>query len=231
MINFFKRWFFLLLLVLSLAIFLHFNLQHYLTFMQIKQHRAILLAWTQQHYFLSVAIYMLVYISAIALSFPGAVFLTLIGGFLFGPYFGTLYVIFSATIGAACIFFAVRFAFEPFFRKRTAKWIEKLRIGFQKNSVQYLLFLRLMPIFPFWIINIAAALLGVRTSIFLLTTFFGIIPATFIYTLLGNGLGEIFDKNQKFNLLIIYEPHFIIPLLALAILSILVFSYKKFKKK
>jgi uncharacterized membrane protein YdjX (TVP38/TMEM64 family) len=228
---FLKRWSLLVILILGLCAFFYFDLQRYLNFTTIKQHREIWMNWTDQHYLSAVAIFMLIYITAISVSFPGAVFLTLIGGFLFGPWLGTIYVVTSATIGASLVFFAVKIALEPWMKKRTGKWIEKMRAGFQKGAVQYLLILRLMPIFPFWVVNIVPALLGIRASIFIFTTFFGIIPGSFIYTLLGSGLGDIFDKNETPNLHIIYEPRIIIPLFILVLLSFSPKIYTLLKRK
>lgn len=221
----------LLILILGLAAFFYFGLNRYISFEVLKSHREALLAWTNSHYVQAVLIYMLIYIIAVAISIPGATFFTLIAGFLFGAILGTLYVVISATLGALLVFFAVKTALEPWLAKKTISWINKMRAGFQKNAFEYLLFLRLAPIFPFWVVNIVPGLLGVKSSTFLITTFFGILPGSFIYVLLGSGLGQIFDQDQTPNLSIIFTPSIFIPLLALALLSLLPTWFKWIKKK
>lgn len=232
MLTFLKRWLPLLLILAGLAVFFYFDLSQLMNFTQLKSQRFALLAWTESHYAQAVLIYMLVYILAVAISIPGAVFFTIISGFLFGVILGTLYVVVSATLGAMCVFLSVKTALEPWISKKTNYWIKKMRIGFQKDAFQYLIFLRLAPLFPFWVVNIVASLMGVRTSTFFLTTFIGIIPGSFVYVLLGNGLGQILDQNNAPNLGILLTPPVFIPLLALALLSLLptLLKWKKGKR-
>ena len=180
---------------------------------------------------MAVLLYMLLYITAVAVSFPGASYITLAGGFLFGVIPGTIYVVISATIGALFLFLAVKTALEPWIAKKANRWVGKMRAGFQQDAFQYLLTLRLVPLFPFWVVNIIPGLLGVRTSTFLTATFIGIIPGTFVYVLLGKGLGYLFDQNQTPNLSIIFEPPILIPLIALALLSLIPTLYKRLKVK
>ena len=231
MYQFVKRFAALIILLCGLIAFFYFNLDEYFNFETLKQHRQMLLDWTDAHYFLAAFIFILIYILAVATSIPGATFLTLASGFLFGIYWGTLFVVFSATVGSLIIFLAVKLAFESIIAKRAQKWVGKMRKGFQRGAFQYLLILRLIPIFPFWVVNIVPALLGVRTSTFIITTLIGIIPGSFIYVLLGSGLGKIFDQNQTPNLGIIFEPQILIPLIALALLSFLPLLYKSYKRK
>ena len=231
MFVFIKRWSLLIILLLGFAAFFYFQLDHYLNFETLKSQRETLLAWTQTHYFTAALCYMLIYIIAVAISIPGATFLTLAGGFMFGILFGTVYVVISATIGSICVFLAVRTALEPWISKMASPWIEKMRAGFQQGAFQYLMILRLIPLFPFWVVNIVPGLLGVRLSTYAITTFLGIIPGAFVYALLGNGLGHIFDRNETPNLQIIFEPQILVPLLALAVLSCLPALYKRVKRK
>lgn len=221
MLTFLKRWLPVLLILAGLAVFFYFDLSQFMNFTQLKSQRVALLAWTESHYAQAVIIFILVYILAVAICIPGAVFFTIISGFLFGVFLGTLYVVVSATIGAMCVFLSVKTALEPWISKKTNHWINKMRIGFQKGAFQYLIFLRLAPIFPFWVVNIVPSLLGVRTSTFFLTTFIGIIPGSFVYVLLGNGLGQILNQNKTPNLSILFTPSVFTPLVALALLSLL----------
>src|SRR3990167_2720241 len=221
-----RRWLLLTILLIGLGAFFYFDLSRFLNFATLKQHRQTLLSWTEAHYFLTALTYIIIYIFEVAISIPGATFLTLVGGFLFGIIFGTLYVLISATLGATLIFLAVRIALEPWMAKKTTQWIEKMRSGFQQNAFQYLLFLRLVPLFPFWVVNIVPALLGVKKRTFMIATFIGIIPGSVVYVTLGNGLGHIFDQDRTPDLGIIFEPPVLLPLLGLALLSLLPLIYK-----
>ena len=163
----------------------------------------------------------------VATSIPSATLLTLTGGFLFGLFFGTLYVVVGATIGAVILFLSVKTAVLDGIKKIPGRFIAQIKKGFLENAWSYLIMLRLIPVFPFWVVNIVSALLDVKLSTFVITTFFGIIPATFVYVWLGTGLGNLFDTNQQPNLSIIFSPNILLPLLALAMLSLMPVIYKK----
>lgn len=217
--------------IAGVRFFYYYGWQQYLSFEYLKQHRVALLAWTEDHYAAAVICYVLIYIIAVAISIPGATIFTLIGGFLFGIWYGTFFVVISATIGSLVIFTAVRLAVDSWLAKSAKGWTAKMREGFQQGAFQYLLILRLLPIFPFWAVNIAAALLGVSTMTFIITTFLGIIPGSFVYVLLGNSLGYIFDRNETPDLSIIFEPTVLLPLVCLALLSFMPSIYKWFRGK
>ncbi|MHB1947877.1 MAG: TVP38/TMEM64 family protein [Gammaproteobacteria bacterium] len=225
-----KRWIPLVLLMGSFFLFFYFRLDKYISFESLKNNRQLLLRWTNEHYFLTASIYILIYVVGVAISIPGAVFFTLVGGFLFGILLGTLYVVMSATIGATILFMAVKMALADWVAKKSGKWVKQMEKGFQENAFNYLLTLRLIPIFPFWLVNIIPALLGVRLITFVSATFLGIIPGAFIYTSVGNSLGSLFDSNQTPNLNIIMQPNIFLPLLGLAVLSVLPVIYKRFKR-
>lgn len=219
----------ILLLLITLIFFFYFNIDKYLSFETLQKQRNILHSWTTHHSILAPMIYMIIYIIAVAISIPGAIFLTLIGGFLFGITPGTIYVLISATIGATILFLAARNAFNAFFALKAKPWLQKMEKGFQQNALQYLLFLRLVPLFPFWLVNIVPALLNVRLKTFIIATFFGIIPGTAIYVSVGNGLDTIFASGQTPNLAIIFKPTILLPLIGLAILSLISVFYKNWK--
>lgn len=226
-----RRWIPLLVLLGLLSLFFGFGLNKYLSFSALREHRALLLSWTQTHFLLSVLFFMSCYTLAVAISIPGAVFLTLAGGFLFGVFTGVLLVIISATLGATLLFFAVRTALGEWLAKKASGWVERMRLGFQRNAFSYLLTLRLIPLFPFWVVNIVPALLNVSPKIFIIATLIGIIPGSFVYVLVGNGLSQVFATNQTPNLGIIFEPQVLGPLLALAALSLLPALYQFFNSK
>lgn len=221
----------LIILMITLFLFFYFHLYQYINFESLKKHRQLLLTWTREHYFLTVFIYILVYIIGVAASIPGAIFFTLAGGFLFGIWFGTLYVVIGATIGASILFLAVKMAFADWFAKKSAKWMKQMEQGFRENAFNYLLTLRLIPLFPFWLVNIISALLNVRLSTFVAGTFLGIIPGSFIYASVGHNLGSLFDANQPPNLNVIFTPSIFLSLLGLATLSLLPVLYKFYENK
>lgn len=228
---FIKRWFWLLVLVTTLIILMYFGFDKYLTFSSLREHRVLLLSWVVNHYVLSVLTFMGLYIIAVAVSFPGASYLTVIGGFLFGAVAATAYVVVSATIGSVLLFLAVRHAVNPLVSEKSDSLVNKMRRGFQENEARYLFFLRILPIFPFWAVNIGAAILNVRLLTFVVVTLLGIIPGAFVYALLGSGLGYFLDQNKAPSMAIIFQPYVIIPLILLAILAVLPIIYKKIKQK
>lgn len=219
-------WIPLITLLGLLVLFFSFRLDKYLTYTSLQAHQALLISWTKAHYFTSVIIFMSVYTLAVAVSVPGALFLTLAGGFLFGVVWGAILVIISATVGATILFFALRTSLGNWVAKSASHWIDLMRQGFQKNAFSYLLTLRLVPLFPFWVVNIVPALLDVDAKTFILATFFGIIPGSIVYVMVGNGLSHVFATNQTPNLSIIFFPEILIPLLALATLSLIPVGYK-----
>ncbi len=221
------------LLLVMFAIFLvfHFKLNQYLSFEAIKTHKELLLSWINAHYTLFVFAFMLVYIIVVGLSIPGAVFLTLLAGFLFGSVLGTVYVVISATIGATCIFLIVQFSLGQWLAEKSGTWVARMQKGFQDNALQYLLFLRLVPLFPFPVVNVVPGILNIKKSTFIVGTFFGIMPGTFVYALLGNGLGNAFSSGKPPNLSIIFEPSVLWPLLGLATLSLVPIGYKRLRKR
>ena len=231
MINQMKRWILLIFLMVLLGVFFYFHLYRYLSFTSLRYHREMLLSWSQQHFICFILGFMGIYIVAVAASIPGASFLTLAGGFLFGPLIGTLSTVIAATFGAFIVFMAVKLALREWVAKKAVKWLKTMEQGFQENTFNYLLFLRLVPLFPFWLVNIAPALLGVSARDFVVATFIGIIPGTFVYVMVGNGLGHIFDTNQTPNLAIILDPKILLPLLALALLALAPIAYKKIRSR
>jgi pyruvate/2-oxoglutarate dehydrogenase complex dihydrolipoamide dehydrogenase (E3) component/uncharacterized membrane protein YdjX (TVP38/TMEM64 family) len=226
-----RSWLPLILLLGLLILFFSLRLDKYLTFSSLREHRDLLLGWSKAHYFTSALLFMGCYTLAVAVSIPGAVFLTLAGGFLFGVFWGTVLVVFSATLGATTVFFAVRTSLGNWLVKSATSWLDRMRQGFQKNAFSYLLILRLVPLFPFWVVNIVPALLGVDAKTYIIATFFGIIPGSFVYVLVGNSLSQVFSANQTANLGIIFAPQVLLPLLALVALSLIPLLYKRLNSK
>lgn len=220
-----SRWILLILIIIGLGSVYYFDLYKYLSFSTLQLHHQLMQEWTHQHYLIAVLSFIFIYVISVALSLPGAVYITIAGGFLFGPI-ATLYVIFSATLGATLLFVAVSTALGEWLASKASRWVSKMEKGFQENAFSYLLVLRLIPLFPFWAINIAAAVLRVRLKTFVIATFIGIIPGSFVYVMVGNGLHTLLARNQTPDLNIIFTPPILLPLLCLAILALLPVIYK-----
>lgn len=224
-----KTWLPLFLIITLMLIFFCLRLDKYLSFESLHHHQKLLASFTQSHFYKASALFSIIYTTAVVLSIPGAVFLTLLGGFLFGIIGGTFLVVISATLGASILFFAVQSALGEALAKRASGWVKRLRAGFQENAFSYLLMLRFVPLFPFWVVNIVPAILGMKPLHFILATFIGIIPGTLVFVSVGSGLGEVLATNQSPNLGIIFELKLLLPLLALATLALLPVFFKRNK--
>jgi uncharacterized membrane protein YdjX (TVP38/TMEM64 family) len=150
-----------------------------------------------EHRLRSLLIYFLVYVCVAALSLPGGLILTATGGLLFGWLLGGVAAVAGATVGATIIFLVAKSALGEGLSTQAAPWIAKLRSGFENHALSYLLFLRLVPAFPFWFVNIAPAILGVSLRTYIIGTFFGIIPATFAFAAAGAGLDSVIMAAKK----------------------------------
>jgi uncharacterized membrane protein YdjX (TVP38/TMEM64 family) len=218
-------------LVAGLAAFFLFGLDDYLTFETLREHRAWLLQQVAESAVVTSLVFVAVYIAVVAFSLPGGAVMTITGGFLFGQWLGSLYVVFAATIGATILFVAARTALGDVLRAKAGPFLKKMEAGFQENALSYLLVLRLIPIFPFFVVNLVPAFLGVSLRTYVIATFFGIIPGSFVYATVGAGLGSIFDAGEEFTAASILTPEIITALIGLAILALLPVGYKKLKAR
>ena len=203
----------------------------YFSFQSLKDNRALLMEWSESNYVLTVIGFIGVYYLAVTFSLPGAVWMTLAGGFIFGTLAGTVFVVVGATAGATALFLAARYAFADLLRAKANAAIVRMEDGFRDDAMSYLLVLRLVPLFPFWLVNLVPAFLGVPLRTFVIGTFFGIMPGTFVYSSVGNGLAMLIDKGEMPNMGIIFEPSIITPLIGLALLAMIPVAYKKYKAK
>lgn len=195
----------------------------------LRRHRHLLLELVAERPGLAASVYLLVYIAATALSIPGAIWLTLAGGFLFGTLLATVLVVIGATAGAALLFLIARTALGEPLRARAGPWLARMAEGFRADAFNYLLVLRLVPIFPFWLVNLVPALLGVRLSTFALATAIGIVPATLVYASVGAGLGAVLDRGEEPDLGLLLEPALLLPLLGLALLALLPVVWRRLR--
>lgn len=214
----------LMLFVLGVILFLYFDLGRYLTLTELKAHREALLAYTEAHYGFAVTLFILIYGLQTALSLPGATVLTLGGGFVFGVLPAILYVNIGATTGATLAFLASRYLFRDLVERMLGEKIQPIQKGFAKNAFHYLLTLRLIPLFPFFLVNLVSGLTRIRTTTYVLTTSVGIIPGSFVYCNAGRQLGSINSLEE------IASPRVIGAFTLLGLFAFLPVLYKRFKK-
>ena len=216
---------------LGFALFFAFGLDEYLSYEALARHRQAILEWTAANYVLAVAGFVGVYYAAVMFSVPGATWMTLAGGFLFGTMEATVYVVVGATLGAVVVFLAARYGVGDALRRRAGPTMRKMEAGFRENALSYLLVLRLVPLFPFWLVNLVPAFLGVPLRTYAVGTFFGIIPGSFVYASVGNGLGAAFELGEAPSLGTFFEPQIMIPIAGLAVLSLIPVVYKKMRAR
>jgi uncharacterized membrane protein YdjX (TVP38/TMEM64 family) len=221
-----------LFVIFILMIVAYFSgLLKYFSFENLQVHRHQIVAFVSAHWVAASLLYTSIYVAVAALSLPVGVFLSLLGGFLFPQPFSTLYIVVGATIGATLVFLAAKTALGATLRKKAGGLLTKIEEGFKENGVSYLLFLRLVPLFPFWLVNLAPAFLDVRLSTFMWTTFLGIIPGSFVFAQAGAGLGAILDSNQGFSLEGIFNWQVKIALIALGVFALIPIIIKKVRRK
>jgi len=218
-----------LVLVAGLAAFFALDLNRYLSFSALGEHRATLLAWVGSHSLLAPVIYMLAYIIVVAFSLPGGAVMTISGGFLFGAAMGGIYAVTGATLGATALFLIAKTSLGDYLLAKAGPAIKKMQAGFDENALSYMFVLRLIPLFPFFLVNLAPAFLGVSLRVYLIATFFGIMPGTFVYALVGAGLGSVFDRGETFTLAGVMTPQMIAALAGLGLLALAPVIYKKLK--
>jgi uncharacterized membrane protein YdjX (TVP38/TMEM64 family) len=226
-----KRLLPLLVLLCGLGLFFVFDLGHYLSWAALQEHQDWLLGEVAALGFLAKVIFIALYAVATAFSVPGGLLLTIVGGFLFGTVAAAICVIIGATLGAVCLFLAARYALFDVLHAKAGPALLKMERGFKDNALSYLLVLRLVPLFPFWLVNLVPALLGVPLKTYVIATAIGIIPGTFVFASIGNGLGEVLAAGETPDVSVIFEPHVLIPILGLAALALIPVFYKAWKAR
>ena len=223
-----------LIAILTVAAIGAFLLRDTLSFDTLRDNRDALLAFRDANYLGLAAIFIAVYVLIVAFSLPGAAVASVTGGFLFGLAAGTAFNVFAATIGASLIFMAARAGLgEVLMAKMEASdgKLKKLQTGLQDNEISVLFLLRLVPAVPFFVANLLPALVGVRFINFLWTTAIGIIPGALVFTWIGVGVGEVFDRGENPDLSLLWEPQIIGPILGLAALAALPIVVKSLRGK
>jgi len=220
-----------------------------ISFQQLALNQQALQAWIGENLIGALAVYMALYVVVVALSLPGGAVLTVAGGLLFGWLIGGVVTVVAATLGATAIFLIARSSLGEPLAARAGPWLGRFRSGFQENALSYLLFLRLVPVFPFWVVNLAPALLGVTLRDYVVATALGIIPGTFAFAFAGTGLDsvlaaqlEAFQACQaareagdpacsfQFDPGTLITPELLIAFAALGVVALIPAIVKKFKK-
>jgi uncharacterized membrane protein YdjX (TVP38/TMEM64 family) len=180
-----------LAVVAAIALFFGFDLHHQFTLTALKANRQALLDFYAGHKLATVAAFIAIYLVQTALSLPGAAILSLTAGALFGPALGTLYAVIAATGGATLAFLVTRYLLRDAVLEKFGSKLEGMNRELEVRGFNYLLFLRLVPVFPFFLINLAAGLTTLPLRTFFIGTLLGIIPGGFVYVNAGASLASI----------------------------------------
>ncbi|MDQ2092408.1 TVP38/TMEM64 family protein [Marimonas arenosa] len=218
-----------LAVILAVAAVGAFTLRDYLSFEALRDNREMLIAFRDTYYWPTVTAFFAAYVTIVAFSLPGATVATLTGGFLFATFPGTLYNVTAATIGATLIFLAARWGLGERLGARledSRGTVKKIKVGIDENQWSMLFLIRLVPAVPFFLANLVPAFLEVPLRRFVISTFFGIIPGGLVYTSVGAGLGEVFERGETPDLGVIFEPHILLPILGLCVLAVLPIAIK-----
>ncbi len=209
----------------ALAAFFSLDGGQYLSLAAIKDNRDSLLAYTEKNYVFSVFLGILIYTVSTAFSIPGAVLLSLTLGFLFGRWVGSAMILMAATLGATLVFLAARYLFADATRQKLSTGMAaKLINGFGDNAFNYLLFLRLVPLFPFWLVNLAPAFTSIKLRTYVIGTAIGILPGCFVFANLGQSLAGIDSLDQ------LVSTDILLALGLLGLFALLPIIVKKFRK-
>ena len=224
-----RRFLPLVLLGGTAALVFGLGLDDYLSFEALREHRALLVDFVAGRMALALALFVVIYAAATAVSLPGGAILSIVGGFLFDAVPGTGAIVLGATAGATAVFLIARTALGDSLRARAGPALRRMEAGFQENALSYLLVLRLIPLFPFFVVNLVPAFLGVRLGTYVLGTFLGIIPGAFVFAFAGAGLGSVLDTAVSLTPASVLTPQVIAALGGLCVLALLPVVYKKLK--
>ncbi|OAI46853.1 dihydrolipoamide dehydrogenase [Nitrospira sp. SCGC AG-212-E16] len=211
-----------LLFLSAIGAFFFFDLKTYLSLDTLKANRDSLLTFTEEHYVPAVALFILIYVLQTSFSLPGATIMTLAGGFLFGSLWGPLYVNIGATTGATLAFLAARYLFHQWVERKFGDRLGPIQDGFAQNAFSYLLTLRLIPFFPFFLVNLLSGLTRVKVSTYVVATAIGIIPGSVVYAFAGRQLGTINTLSE------LVSPRLLLAFSLLGLLMLVPVIYRKF---
>jgi uncharacterized membrane protein YdjX (TVP38/TMEM64 family) len=197
----------------------------------LKESRGALLSFVRGHPLQSLGLYIAVYVASVGLSLPTALILTLTGGFLFGPWLGGVAAAVSCTLGSVVVFLISRLTVGDAVHARTAGRVRALAEQIRKDAFFYVLTLRLIPMTPFWLTNVAAGLIAIPVATFAAATLIGILPVSLIYAGIGSGLDALFASDKPLSLHALITPRILLPLIGLAALAVLPILYHRRRAK
>ncbi|WP_447599106.1 TVP38/TMEM64 family protein [Nitrospira sp. Nam80] len=212
------------LLVSGVGAFVYFDLGRYLSLEALKANRDRLLVFTDDHYAAAVSVFIALYCVVTGLSLPGAVIMTLAGGFLFGGLLGTLYVNVGATSGATIAFLASRYLLRDWVERTFGHKLRPIQEGFAENAFSYLMTLRLIPLFPFFLVNLVSGLTRMSAGTYIAATALGIVPGSFVYANAGRQLGSINSLKE------IASPNVLLAFTLLGLLALAPLIYKRMRR-
>jgi len=213
-----------------LALILLSGASDYLSLEALSANRERLLDFVQSNAVTAILVFMAIYVAAVAFSIPGAIWLTIAGGFVFGPLAGSLYIVIAATIGATLVFLLARYVLGDVLRAKAGSALKKMEDGFREDALSYLFVLRLVPLFPFFLVNLVPAFLGVPLRTYVIGTFFGIMPGTFVYATVGAGIGDALAAGAGVDpAAALRQPTVIGALAGLVLLALIPVVYKRIK--
>ena len=216
----------LVMLILGLIVaYKFFGLESFFSFENLKAQKELLLSLVQSHFWLSAAVLMLGYALSVALMIPIATFFALAAGFMFGALWGTLIAVLGATLGAGASFYLARFVLGESLQQKYTQELNRFNSEFEANGYSYLFALRLLPIFPFFLINLLCGLTRIDVKTFFITTFIGIIPGGFAYTYAGSQLSSINALSD------IFTKEMALAFVFLGLLSLIPVVYKKYQHR
>lgn len=219
--------------IIGLVAALAYYAEQYVSFDELRQQRARLEGFVSAHRWIGAFIYMGLYVLVVALSLPGALIMTMSGGFLFGAVWGSVAAVIGASTGAVVMYLMAssRLA-DPVRRiRRVQQLIRKFEHHARNDAFAYLLTLRMIPAMPFWLINIAAGCVKMRLSTYVLATVIGIAPSTVIYASVGSTLGRVFDSGQEAGINLLLQPQVLTPLAALCLLALIPLAWSLWRRR
>lgn len=216
-------------LALLVAAFFALGLDSLVSFTTLRDNQAELRAFVDDNRALAALCFVAFYACFVAVSVPGAAILTVAGGFLFGTMLGGALTVVGATIGATAIFLIARTALGDALRRRAGGMIARMAEGFREDAFNYLLVLRLVPLFPFFVVNLAPAFLGMRLWSFVGATLIGIAPATFVFASVGAGLGSVLQSDEEISLAGVMTPEIVTALAGLALLALIPVGLRRYR--
>lgn len=220
-----------LVIVLGFIIAFIFRIDQFITLSTLNQNQFWLKDQVNHNFINCIVVYTIFYAIITGFSIPGGLVLTIIGGFLFGSVSATIAIEIGATTGATLVFIAVKRGFGDHLLGNISKFIEKFESGFKRNAFFYMLSLRLMPAIPFFIVNIVPGFLGVSLRTYIAATIIGILPATWVYTQLGEGLADVLHQGSISDPKQLLSPATIFALVALGIAALLPILFTGKNKK